>query len=74
MSNYAPYTASSLLKLKSEFHNSMLESIDYDFDEWISHLEGHRIQMNEFSQKDSITDQDFMIHILNNLPKEYNKF
>ena len=40
VSKYAPHTASSLLKLKSKFHNSRLESIDKDPDEWISHLEG----------------------------------
>ena len=39
---YAPQTASSLLKLKSEFHNSR------DPDEWISHLEGLRTHMNAF--------------------------
>ena len=70
VSKYAPHTASSLLKLKIEFHNSKLESIDKDPDEWISHLEGQRIQMKEFSQKGSITDEDFMIHILNNFLEE----
>ena len=43
VSKYAPHTASSLLKLKSEFHNSKLDSMDKDPDEWISHLEGLRI-------------------------------
>ena len=28
--------------------------------------------MNEFSQKGNITDDDFIIHLLNNLPKEYD--
>ena len=28
--------------------------------------------MNEFDLKGSITDEDFMIYILNNLPKEYD--
>ena len=45
VSNYALHTASSLLKLKSEFHNSKLDLIDKDPDEWISHLEGFRIRM-----------------------------
>ena len=39
-SKYALHTASSLLKLKSKFHNSKLDSIDKDPDEWIPHLEG----------------------------------
>ena len=43
VSKYAPHTASSLLKLKREFHNSKLDYIDKDPDELISHLEGLRI-------------------------------
>ena len=31
-----------------------------------------QIWMNKFRQKGNITDKDFMIHILNNLPEEYN--
>ena len=72
VTKYALHTASSLLKLKSEFHNSKLESIDKDPKEWISHLEGPRNWMNQFGQKDSVSDENFMIHILNNLPEEYN--
>ena len=34
ISKYASHTASSLLKLKSEFHNSKFDSIDKDPDEW----------------------------------------
>ena len=49
-SEYALHTASSLLKLKSEFHNSKLELIDEDPNKWISHLEGLRICMNESRQ------------------------
>ena len=40
---YVLHTASSLLKLKSEFHNSKLELIDKDPNKLISHLEGLRI-------------------------------
>ena len=69
---YALHTALSLLKLKSEFHNSKFDSVDKDPDEWISHLEGLRIQTNKFSQKGSVSDEDFMIHVLNNLPNEYD--
>ena len=49
-----------------------MESIKKDQDEWISNLEGFRIHMKVFGQKGSKTDDDFMIHILNNLPKEYD--
>ena len=70
VSKYALHTASSLLKLKSECHNSKLESIDKDPDKWISHLEGLSICMNEFGQKGYVSGKDFMIHILNNFPKK----
>ena len=72
VSKYALHTVSYLLKLKSEFHNSKLESVDKDPNEWISHLEGLRIHMNEFGQKCNVSDEDFVIHILNHLPKEYD--
>ena len=68
VSKYVPHTASSLLKLKSKFYNSKLNSIDKDLDKWISHLNGLQIQMSEFRQKGSVSDEDFMIHVLNNLP------
>ena len=72
VSKYALHTASPLLKLKSEFHNSRLESIDKDPNEWISHLEGLQIQITKFRQKGNVSDEDFMIHLLNNLPMEYD--
>ena len=37
---YELHTASSLLTLMSEFHNSKLDSIDKDPDKWISIFEG----------------------------------
>ena len=43
VSKYAPHTASSLLKLKSEFHNSKLESIKKDPVKWISNLEADKL-------------------------------
>ena len=41
-------------------------------DKWILNLEGLQNRKNEFRLKASISDKDFMIHVLNNLPKEYN--
>ena len=38
----------------------------------MSHLEGLRIQMNEFGIKGDVSDEDFVIHVLNNLPREYD--
>ena len=40
VSKYALHTASSLLKFKSKFYNSKLDSTEKDPDEWISNLEG----------------------------------
>ena len=43
-----------------------------DSDEWILNLEGFQIWLNEFRQKGNITDKDYMIQVLNNLPNKYN--
>ena len=67
-----PHMASSLLKLKIEFHNNKLKSIKKVPVRWILNLEGLRIHMGDFSQNHSITDEHFMIHVLNNLPEEYD--
>ena len=72
VSKYAPHTALLLLKLKSEFRNSKLESVEKDPDEWILNLEELQIWMNEFGPKGSILYEDFRICIMNNLPKEYD--
>ena len=34
-------------------------------------MEGLRIQMNEFSNKGNVSDEDCMIHVINNLPKDH---
>ena len=72
VSKYAPCMVSSFLKLKIKFHNSKLDLIKKDPDEWIFNLGELRIHMGKLDQKGSITDKDFMIHILNNFPKEYD--
>ena len=72
ISKHAPHTASSLLKLKSEFRNSKLESLNKDPNELISHLDGLRNHMNKFGNKGNVSDKDFMIHVMNNLLKEYD--
>ena len=70
VNKYAPFTASSLLKLKSEFHNSKLDLIEKDTGEWISNLEGLQIWMTEFGLKISISEDIDMNHFLNNLTDE----
>ena len=37
-----------------------------------SHLERLKIHVNKFSNKGNVSDKNFMIHVLNNLPKEYD--
>ena len=63
VSKFGPHTASFLLKLKIEFHNSKLEAIEKKPDEWILNMEELKIWMNEFSLKGKTTHKDFMIHV-----------
>ena len=69
---YAPHTDSSLLKLKSHFHNSELVSVDKDQDEWVSDLEGPNFFLGELRQKNKIIVEYFMINIQNTLLQKYN--
>ena len=66
---YATKSAPSLMALKKEFTNSRLTNKKDDPDVWITNLEDLRVKME--LQGSSMSDIDFMIHILNNLPKEY---
>ena len=72
VAKYAPKTAPSLLKLKKQFANSKLGDADKHPDEWITELESLRNDMDKISLSARMTDQDFMIHVLNNLPVEYD--
>ena len=62
VSKCAPHTATFLMKLKSKFYKGKLESIKKDPHMQISNFEGLIIQMNKYSLKGCITDED------NNLP------
>ena len=66
---YATKSAPSLMALKKEFVNSRLTSRKEDPDVWISNLEDLRIRLEE--QGSRMEEVDFMVHILNNLPKDY---
>ena len=46
VSKCAPHTALSLLKLKSDFHNSRFESIEKEPDKWITNF-GRALNSNE---------------------------
>ena len=69
---YAYKTAPSLLKLKKEFANSILEDFDRNPDEFITDLEGLRSDMEYIHIATTMSDMDFMIHVLNNLPEPYD--
>ena len=72
---YAPKTIQTLLNLKKKFENSSLSTEENDFmspDDWIAELEGIRMEMEDCDSEATMTDKDFMVHILNNLPLGYD--
>ena len=66
---FNPQTSANKLKLKRKFTNSSLTDWKQDPDDWITELDILRTQLEEMGHM--ISDKDFMIHILNNLPTEY---
>ena len=66
---YESDTPATKILLKKEFSGSALEDANTDPDEWIADLE--RIRQRLKTLKSEITDEDLIIHILNNLPEEY---
>eukprot|EP00956_Cyclotella_meneghiniana_P039716 scaffold177807_cov69-Cyclotella_meneghiniana.AAC.1 len=73
INKYAPKTAPSYIQLKKEFANSKLKSAEHNPDDWITDLEFYRTQMNnvKIQGKTDMSDIDLIIHILSNLPEEY---
>ena len=69
VAKYAPKLAPTKLELKLEFQRSRLKSTNADPDKWITDLEGIRLCLRDMNL--DISDEDFMIHVLNNLPSEY---
>ena len=57
--------------MKKKFANSNLASCDEDPDEWIMELENLRTQIDAVSISGRMRDVDFIIHVLANLPQEY---
>ena len=72
MNKYSPNIASSLLKLKSEFHHSKLDLIEKDPEKWISILEGLHFCMSKFDLEAIISKEDFVIHVQNKFPNKYD--
>ncbi len=69
VAKYAPKLAPTKMELKLEFQRSRLKATDANPDEWITELEGIRMRLKDMNS--DISDEDFMIHVLNNLPSEY---
>jgi hypothetical protein len=66
---FEPKTSISLVLLKKEFNLCALRRTDKDPDEWITQLLLLRQRLEGMGNQ--MTDLDVVIHILNNLPKEY---
>ena len=72
-SKYQPKSTPSYIQLKKDFANSKLSSLDTRPDEWMSELESLRTEMNKIQirGKTAMSEVDLIIHILSNLPEEY---
>ena len=66
---YKPRTVQSRAEKKLEFSQSKLTDWTKDPDEWLDELEQLRADLEMMNS--GINDEDFKIHVLNNLPKEY---
>ena len=67
---FEPQTGATLTQLKREFTQSKLEKGESP-DEWIEKLESKRNTIEQILGKPHIDDTDMMLHIINNLPDEY---
>ena len=67
---FEPSTNATKVMLKKQFHGHKLSDAGRDPDAWITELELLRQRMKKM--KIEISDEDLVIHILNNLPKEYD--
>ena len=67
---FEPQTGATLTQLKREFTSSKLQKGESP-DDWIEKLESIRNTIEQILGKPHIDDTDMMLHILNNLPEEY---
>jgi hypothetical protein len=65
---YSPTTAPSLAKLHKQFYRARLKK-KVDPDVFITYLEDIRTRMEEMGSK--MTDEQFMLHVMNNLSSDY---
>ena len=66
---FEPKGESSKVQLKSDFQKMKLVDPDEDPDVWINSLELMRRRLKNVEVK--ISDEDFMLHILNNIPQKH---
>jgi hypothetical protein len=64
-----PKTSATKIQLKSQFNRNKLKSVDQDPEEWITELELIRQRLKEMNSH--MDEDDFLMHILNNLTEEY---
>ena len=68
---FEPSTGAAKVQAKQEFHQLKLASADDDPDPWITSLELKRRRLKTLGT--TIEDDVIILHILNNLPKEYER-
>jgi gag-polypeptide of LTR copia-type len=66
---FEPVSASSLVKLEKQFSQCALKK-NQDPEIWLTELEDLRMKLEDLGS--SITDNQFMIHILNNMTTYYD--
>lgn len=69
-SKFEPNTKTALVATKLEFSKSKLASANTDPDEWMKEIESLRRRLEVMGSK--MEDVDVVVHIINNLPTEYN--
>ena len=67
---FEPEDGASMIELKREFSGSTLKSGEDDPEEWLTSLDQLRARLTKMQAK--MSDDDFMLHVLSNLPEEYD--
>jgi hypothetical protein len=66
---YEPQSAPSLVKMEKQFRQSSLKK-GQDPDVWITELKDYRMKLDELGS--SISENHFILHILNNMTSNYD--
>ena len=69
LNKHEPSSAATKVSLKMELNQSKLVDVKKDPDEWITGLEIIQIKLGKL--KVQVSDEDLIIHIINNLPDAY---